>query len=159
MYKLIDERDFDVTVIGGPHISVADEKCKKEQNPAKINMILDAAFKKKIKLYLKKYGRENHHYIVSADSDKVALLEDPHLEHKERGTSVIYNSKVYCDNLRHRFGNVLSKKEDLFLVAHDSSCLELQDKFKTASEFSNSRNEKESHDLKILSDEVPWIGC
>jgi len=157
LYKLIDEMKLKVIVIGGPHISVATDECKDNTDPSSVNMILDAAFRNKIKLYLKRYGRENHHFIVSLNDDSIALLEDLHLEHKQRGTSLIYNSKVYCDNLRHRFESILNKDKDLLLVNSDSTCEKLRSRFKTPKEF-NSKEKIQLQNLKNLSEEVPWIG-
>ncbi|MFQ5639959.1 MAG: hypothetical protein ACE5IR_18420 [bacterium] len=158
LYNLIEKMHYEVLVIGGPNISVANKESKKKSDPSEINMVLDAAFKGKIKLFLKSYGRENHHFIVSSKSNNIALLEDPHLEHQQRGSSIIYNSKVYCDNLRHRFENILSKNSDLTVVNSEVTIDSLRPRFKTPEEFDSTNQNLNPRELKSLAKETPWIG-
>ncbi|MCG8606786.1 hypothetical protein MJD09_17605 [bacterium] len=144
LYEIIDKKKLKVKVIGGPRISVENDKCKNESDPDKVNMILGAAMREKIQLFLKEGHRENRHFILCNNSDKIALVEEPHAEHEQRGTSLIYNSKVRCDNLRHRFKKIL-KEEKLLPVDSNTTCEKLQSRFKTLDEFAAEQMPEERY--------------
>lgn len=120
---LVEENKFDdliknlrlnVLVIGGPYLSVKDNRVKNSNRAKEINSVLYLAQENLIQLFIKKDKREVGHFIVGSNTDRLTLQEDPHLEYQDWNTHLYYNDEEKCSELRSRFFNLLTS-DSLFL--------------------------------------------
>ena len=104
---ILSKNNLKIVAIGGPHISV---------DPiTRHNKVIEWAKEGLIELYIREDKRIIGHGIVSAKSDDLCLVEDPHGEFNERAVSLFENSPDFCGKLRikaRRLKNISRKIDD-----------------------------------------------
>lgn len=124
VYSLLrDEYSFDqilsqsahplnIVIVGGPDISVIREDPQCEAEFWKGNYTLELAHNqdKRATLYFKESEREVYHYVVHSASNVIAFCDDFHEQLCERGTTVVYNDRQFCDHLRKDFYQTIERQ-------------------------------------------------
>ena len=133
--SIIRKNNLKIVTIGGPYISV-------DANGS--NKVIKWAQKGLIELYIRKDKRTIGHGIVSENSNKLCLLEDPHAEFKERAVTLFENSPDFCNKLRIK----ALKLKDIADKIEDFSEKSIQSFTKTKNEI-----EKKEKDVNYKKDE------